>query len=437
MDIEFIEKYGMLEEGDRVLCAVSGGEDSMCLLAFLWENSARLGISVAAAHYNHCLRGEESERDERFVASWCSEHGIALKKGRGDVRSYAETHSMSLEEAARELRYEFLENAAAELGCSRIATAHNADDNAETVLMNLARGAGAKGLCGIPPVRGKFIRPLLSVTRAEIEDYNRLHGIPHVEDSTNAADDYTRNILRHRIMPVLREINPSLSRAVLRSGESLREDEDCLAAMARDFAAEYYTDSSLPVKELNELPRAVRMRALRLICGRGLSRAHAEAVEALCEGSGLRHADISGGRVTRDGGRLRFFTEEPEALGEKELPIGAPVEFGDYIFLADISEGSDDISGSLNKLVFNYGKICGSIRLTARRDGDKLSLSHRRCTKSLKELCREAQLSRRERQTLPVLRDSAGIIAVPRFGVDKRCLPEKGDTILRIIIKKR
>lgn len=154
----------LLPPGGGVLCAVSGGADSVYLLCRLCELRESLGLRVWAAHYNHCLRGAESDRDEAFVRDLCAGLGVEAYSGRGDVAAFARENGLGTEDAARRLRYAFLEQTADALGADAIATAHTADDNAETMLLNLARGAGLRGLCGIPPRRGRVIRPILGVT---------------------------------------------------------------------------------------------------------------------------------------------------------------------------------------------------------------------------------------------------------------------------------
>ena len=237
MKAELSERLILPPKGARVLCAVSGGADSMCLLALLRETGA---CELAAAHFEHGIRGGESLRDCAFVEDYCRAKGIACFVGHADVPRFAREEGIGLEEAARTLRYAFLEKTAAEHGFDWIATAHSADDNAETALFNFARGAGPAGLCGIPPRRGKIIRPLLGLTRAEIEQFLAESGTPHVEDSTNESDSCSRNRIRHAVMPVLREINPALSEAVARTGRLLRRDEDCLDGLAEDFIEKHF-----------------------------------------------------------------------------------------------------------------------------------------------------------------------------------------------------
>ncbi|MCM1150094.1 MAG: tRNA lysidine(34) synthetase TilS [Butyricicoccus sp.] len=235
MDIDglrrFAKKYDMLPDGARILCAVSGGADSVCLLHLLKSG----GADVVCAHFNHRLRGAESDRDERFVRALCEKLGVECLTGAGDVARRAAENSIGTEEAARALRYEFLFESAEKCGADRIATAHNAEDNAETVIMNLARGAGLRGLGGIPPRRGKIIRPLLQTTREEIIAYLAENGLGHVEDSTNAADAFARNRLRHHVLPVLRQQNEAAVLNIARAAELFRADEEYFREAARHF----------------------------------------------------------------------------------------------------------------------------------------------------------------------------------------------------------
>ncbi len=436
--IDFIKENALIAPGDRVLCAVSGGADSMCLLHYLSENAGKLGITVCAASFDHMLRGEESASDCRFVAEFCAARGIECLTGSGDVRALSQSGGMSEEEAARKLRYEFLDGAAKRLGCNVIATAHNANDNAETLLFNLTRGGGLKGLCGIPPRRGNIVRPLLNSTRREIEEYNAAHGIEHVSDKTNFSDDYTRNILRHHVTPVLESINPAFFAACARTTSLLREDEDCLDAMARSAYDRHYSSGTFPAKELLSLPKPVAMRVLRLICGRSLSFAHAQAVYAIAQSSEYKCADINGMRVVCDGGVLRFGEEKRSDFEPVRLTVGTvqPVMDGKFTVKSEILDPYSEIFLSFNILYFNYDSICGSISLTSRKPGDRIRLAGRGCTKSLKDLFSEAKLSRGERDARPVLRDEKGVIAVYGFGAAERCIARPGDRILRVTINK-
>ena len=232
----FCGKWDMLPRGGLVLCAVSGGRDSMCLLHLLRALAAGGGFQVAAAHFNHRLR-PGADRDEALVRDWCREQGILLEVGRGDVRAFARETGKGLEDAARTLRYRFLEEAADRLGAARIATAHHLQDSAETVLLNLLRGAGLRGLGGIPPVRGRIIRPLLETGRAEINRYLEENAIPFAEDETNADPAYTRNRLRLEVLPLLEDISPGCTGRMAGTGALLREEEEHLRQEAEASAS--------------------------------------------------------------------------------------------------------------------------------------------------------------------------------------------------------
>lgn len=270
--MDFLEKvlsatadHGMAEKGDAVVAALSGGADSVSLLYALKELSGELGITVSACHVNHHLRGEESDSDMRFCEKLCERLDIPIVVREVDVKSLQQKHE-SLEECARRVRYDFF----AEVSQGkRLATAHTANDSAETVLLNLMRGTGLKGLCGIPPVRGNIIRPIIYCTRDEVEEYCRSRGLSWVTDRTNLSTDYTRNKIRHIILPEMLKINGSLYSTVTRMEKSLREDSDFLEGMAVQALEEARQPGGWSASALAALPKPVQSRAIRLIFAKG------------------------------------------------------------------------------------------------------------------------------------------------------------------------
>ena len=424
----------MLPESGRIICAVSGGADSIMLLHYL---STLDNVKLMAAHYNHHLRGEESRRDELFVKEFCEKLGVELFCGGGDVALFAKEQGKSIEEAARHLRYEFLHSLSKEHGAV-VATAHNADDNAETVLLNLSRGTGLKGLCGIPPKRDEYIRPLLLLTREEIEAYLRCHGLEHIEDSSNATDDYSRNRLRHHVSPVLREINPAFAENVSRMTESLREDEEYFHSAAMDFLAEKSSaDGSISAEAFMALSGSVRMRVLRIKCGSALESNHRAAIENICLMRSVRaHADVPGMRVTREYDRLSFGRVETSESYERSISPGEKI----YIPEANLSVSCEympkcaEINNSFNTFFFKNENICGRISVGSRREGDKIRLLGRNCTKSIRRIFSENHFTMAQRESWPVIRDEEGPIALYRFGIAQRCSCESGDDCIVIKI---
>ncbi len=306
MKADWLDRYNMLPPGTKVLCALSGGADSMYLLHQLVALREERSLQVCAAHYQHGLRGEESERDAEFVARQCEKLKLSLTTGFGDVKAFALRERIGIEEAARSLRYAFLNETADRLGCDRIATAHTLNDQAETVLMNLCRGAGSRGLAGIPPVRGRIVRPLLQTGREEIEAWLRLNDVPWVEDSSNSSDDYTRNRFRHSILPLLQKENPSVLEAIGRTAELQREDDACLSRMAELFLQSVELDEGIQAKALLQLEPAVAARVLRILCGPGLSMERTRALLRFAEGTERGVLELPGWRVRRRRGVLYF-----------------------------------------------------------------------------------------------------------------------------------
>lgn len=421
----------------RVLCAVSGGADSVCLLHLLCAVSHEKGLEVYAAHYEHGIRGAESLRDADFVKELCAALDVELMVEHGDVPRYAAEKHTGTEEAARELRYAFLERAADAFGCDCIATAHNADDNAETMLFNLARGSGAKGLQGIPARRGRIIRPIIGVTRAEIEAYLASINAAHVEDSTNAADEYSRNRIRHRVMPELRRVNPGCAAAMARTAALLRQDDDFISAEASRFIDGNFDGESVDAAALCALHPAVSSRVVRALWPRALSQAHVDAVLALARGGGLGFADVPGGRVRREQGRVYFRTSDDAAVPERVITPGEILDVPEagLRIRAFFSVYSEEIHGLFKTYCLRCESIYGNLRCTGRMPGDRFSPMGRGCTKSLKSLFTERHMTQRQRNATAVIRDDRGIAAVAGFGADERFRPQPGDRVLCIEIE--
>ena len=434
---DIINKIYLPPQCRRILCAVSGGADSVCLLHVLYEHRERLGLELCATHFEHGIRGEESRRDAAFVEALCDKLGVELCVESGDTPAFAQSEGMSMEEAARKLRYAFLEAAAAKLDCDFIATAHNADDNAETILFNLTRGSGAKGLCGIPVQRGNIVRPLLSVTRREIEGYLREKGIEHITDSTNLSDDYSRNLIRHQVVPVLERINPRFVETAGRSAALLRQDEDCLDAMAQSFIEDNLSGGGVDCKALLALHEALSSRVLRALCPQSLSAAHVAALIELARGDGLGFCDVPGLRVRREQGKLFF--DGPEEAELPEIPLRAgmtctlPAAGIELKIEEEIYTG--EIHGLFKTYLVKCENICGRLICSSRKPGDRISPQGRDCTKSLKSIFVEKKMSQRERDLCPVIRDDRGVLILLGHAVDRRCRPDKGDRVLRIEVK--
>lgn len=215
----YIENNGLLSPDDKVLLGVSGGPDSMVMLHLFQRTAFRLAV----VHCNFHLRGSESDSDERFVRDYCNKNGLILHVVGFDTMGYVAEHRVSVEVAARELRYAYFDELCRLHGYTKIAVAHNLNDSAETVILNLARGTGIRGLCGIRPANGKVVRPLLFATRAEIEAYAVKNGLYYRTDSTNADTVYRRNYVRHKVMPELKELNPSVDRAIAQTACYVQE----------------------------------------------------------------------------------------------------------------------------------------------------------------------------------------------------------------------
>jgi tRNA(Ile)-lysidine synthase len=394
----------MLQQGDRVVVGVSGGADSMLLLHMLLELKDTLGISVEAAHIEHGIRGEESLADAEFVKEYCGKNGVAFHMIAINAVEESKAEGISVEEYSRKRRYEFFSS----LGCDKIATAHNLDDSIETVLFHLARGTGLKGVCGIPPVRGSIIRPLIELTSSQIRVYCDKNSIEYRVDSTNADSAYSRNRIRNKIIPQLAKINASYQSAFADFISDSQEDYDFIESYSDSIYNDIIENDSLKLSALKELDIAVSKRiVIRYFASYGitLDRLHLNAVCALINDSGKTQIKGSLYAVSANG----------------------------FLRLADLTESETDfekiVINVLNVDEFNadavdfycdYDKIDGKAEISPRREGDSFSPANRNCTKTVKKLFNELGIPVEKRNTIPIIRDSSGVIGIAGICCDER-----------------
>ena len=413
--------------GSRCLCAVSGGLDSMCLLHFMSTWGRMRGFLVTAAHFNHQLRLPGADRDEAFVREQCAAWDIPLLCGRGDVRALAERKGLSVEEAARTLRYAFLRETARQEGCAVILTAHHADDNAETMLLNLIRGTGTRGLSGIPRQRDGLLRPFLELPRETLERYAAAHGVPHVEDETNGDPEAAaRNLLRLRVMPVLKALNPRTVEHMTRAAAILEEESQGMERLARELAgqaAQTPGGVSIACLSLTEAPPALAKRAVLALLERAAGRrqdltaAHVLAVLELArEGRCGGQVSLPYGLTARRGRYSLYLERGPAPPAAVPLSLGETVRFGRW----RISLDREPAGRESYPLSMPEEPLC----VTAWRSGDRLRLGGQRGERSLKRLCADRGIPPWRRDTLPVLRVGELPAAVPGLGVQSAFAPQ-------------
>ena len=411
--LRFIRAQNLIFPGDTVVCAVSGGADSVAMLFALYLLREKLGITLEAAHFNHNLRGEESERDAEFVRALCARYDIPLRLASGRVCP----GKKGLEAAARDARYAFLEGLE-----GKIATAHTADDNAETILMHLVRGTGLKGLGGIAPRRGKLIRPMLGITRREVEAFLEEWHLPHVEDSTNETDAFLRNRLRHHVMPLLMAENPRIAENLSQMALGLRQDEAYLGQQSR-------YDTLPGVEALRALSPAIRSRMLeRFLKESGVKEpedVHIAQAEVLVfsENPSASAAFPGGVTISRQYGRL---TANPPTGGFAPVTLGCP--------------GSAELAGlrvtcaPARALLQSADTVTvcpvGKIQIRPRQTGDTIRLPGG--GRSLKKLFIDRKIPASARERIPVICDEAGILGVYSVGVN---LDRAADTLPAVTIR--
>jgi tRNA(Ile)-lysidine synthase len=429
-----LHEFGV-EAGDRVGVAVSGGVDSMALLHCLCNLRAQLNIIFVAFHMEHGIRGQASEDDMRFVMRECEKRGVECIVARAEVPALARERKLSVETAARHARYAFLDAQDANF----IVTAHQMDDAAETVLMNLLRGCGLAGLCGIPERRGRYIRPLLGVSRAKIEQYAEKSGVAFVRDATTDETDYTRNYIRSEIMPRLKRINARAAAHIAQTAGRLGEDEAALrqAALDANCIEEQKDAVYIRLDRLASLPDAVKKRVIRLALERrfGLcdveSRHLKDMLELSAAGESGKRLDIGKGlRATVVYGKLMIGRARKKAYNDDSVIFSGPgrYELGDTVLVCSACDAAA-LGGGAE--YFEADALAGAV-FRRRREGDRIQPLGMSGTKRLSDYLSDRKVPLHARDDMVVLAVGQDVLWAVGAGVSEKSKIKPGSRIYKI-----
>lgn len=444
----YCKRHAMFRRGDKVLVGVSGGSDSTALLDILFNLRPRLGIELVVAHFNHKLRGEESDEDARAVARLAQGYGLPFVADAGDVAAFAKKARRGIEEAARHLRYAFFERVMGEARADRVALGHNADDQAETILFHFLRGSGTAGLAGMPPVRGPFVRPLLGTRRSTIEKYCRWARLATRIDTSNFDTDYTRNRIRLELIPALQSAyNPNLVPALLRMAEIIRADEAFMHAEAlRVFASQSgVTEDEVAFdrKAFDVVPLALQRRLVRLAWSELTGRDDLpfdqveKALEIIARKESGQVVQFPGGvYMTKEQMAVTFTYAfpQPDATpyaypvavpGVTDIPeAGAQLECR----IVDRKDIPDPRELGPDRAVLDFDRLVQPLAVRNRRPGDVFQPFGSGVTR-LKKFLSGLKVTRRERDRIPLLVDGKGRIAwVAGMRAAEWCRVDRGTT---------
>jgi len=434
---------GGLKPGGRLLVAVSGGADSMALLHLCLEAAAEFGFEVCVAHFDHAMR-DDSAADAAFVSRHCDELGVRVTVERGEVGRRAREVGIGLEEAGRNMRYAFLERNAAALGCQRVALGHHRQDQAETVLHRLARGTGMAGLAAMRVRRGLFVRPLLFCSRDALRGFLASREIEYREDSSNDDDRYTRNFLRHRVVPTLRQLNPRFDEALAHLAEVAAAEEDYWSERVKEKCGVLqHPQGGWLIPGLLELHTAELRRVLLYLLQAGVTGqvgyAHVVAVEKMIHAD-VPQAEVSlpGGRAVRRFERLELQRGMVESLQPWEFEVTAPGRYdlpdGGRLILG---EETGDVSESTWSVVFPCAALKFPLSLRAFCPGDRIALADGLGHKKLKKIYGEKHLEREVRERLPLLVMGGEVLWIPGLRRSGKYRCEQGaERAVRITLEK-
>lgn len=441
--LQTIEKFDMINRGDKILAAVSGGADSVCMLHILNRLKDDLGFMLGCAHINHGLRGEAADNDELFVKDLCKSLNIPFFSKKVDVADIAREEKLTVEEAGRRVRYSFFDELKTQKGFNKIATAHNKNDNAETVIMRIIRGTGVDGLSGIPHIREDgVIRPILDVTRSEIEEYCKENSLDFCTDATNTDNEYTRNKIRNQLIPYIeKEFNPNLTEALVRLAENAEED----SLFLKGYTERLYSrlGAPLPAKLPNALhiesvkllersiaSRIIRMAADKSIKGVCLEKCHIDDIFYIMNKSTGASLDLPQGlKAEVNYGWLTFTAPQDLAtLSFQDDGFFMEVSVGETVFLESINkniyireEDAKHYKCKLNEIAADLDKIGNQpLFLRSRRDGDRIVWFPDGRTKKIKNIFIDQKILKSDRDKIPLLATGSEIIAIAGSRVSEK-----------------
>lgn len=451
-----IEEYNLIEKGDKVIVAVSGGPDSVCLLHVLYRLKAEYDLELYGAHLNHNLRGIEAQIDAQYVSNLCENLNVLYFVKSVDVSRYAEEHGLSLEEAGRILRYDFFKDVAQRANATKIAVAHNENDQAETVLMRLLRGTGLQGLTAMHIKRGKIIRPLLNIDRESIEEYCKTYNLSPRIDKSNLESIYYRNKIRLELIPYLEEnYNPNIMSSLVKTAEILKKDFDFIEEKAREVYVELVNNQSehrleLSIENVQRLHGALQSRIIRLAAEQLLGRQEILEYKHVQDVLELMKKGLTGKRINLPMGLIAkinyknicFTTEDREGeVFHYELPIEGSLNLreinGTFITRVVMREEIKEISRDKYRKCFDYDEIKNVLNIRNRQDGDRFYPLGLTGSKKLKDFFIDYKISRDERDKIPLVCDGDEIMWVVGFRIsEKYKITDKTERILEIIFDK-
>ena len=419
-----VEQYSMLSAGDSVIVALSGGADSVSLLHVLISIKEKYNLNIYAAHLNHMLRGDEAERDERFCKILCEKYSVPLYVRKRDIRALAKQRGASEELCGRDERYAFFSELSSELN-AKVATAHTASDNAETLLFNLARGSSVTGAKGIPPKRGNIIRPLIFCTRADIERYCRVNFLDYVTDSTNLSDNYTRNKIRHNVIPALKELNPSFELAALRFCRSAALADDYIGKSALSLIKRARCGGGYSAYTLASADPAVLNAALELLCKQQADftaeARHIALLRGILKSGGAVDLGKSGAVCKQ--GILRFSKKDI-----KPMPYNISFS-GSFEFEYNGVHVRVELDNSNNE--------SKDFSFRTRRGGDRFTFPKRNVTKPLRKALNEQKIPSELRDSLLVMCRGETVLWCEGLGYSQQGEALRKSNNLKVIISKR